>query len=290
MVRRNRDGTPKREIQRSKKALAIVSTEVSRIGSASGEKNPIGAMSRQSLGVHVGQNTSPTKWIPGTKVNYDSDGTSMLIRVPLLPTVPFLVGMTQKERETGVWPSDSNITVLRLRSRRKTEDETREWKDLEDVSLLGDGKHLGESPSLVNLVALVEKQDGDKEMAMLPISSWEPGHPSSSSSEVSFEPGISGNRKRTHTRVIFLEPRRTINRSSSEPVIYKELEEPPNLDSERNSKFFDYGILSMDSEEADSENRQKTLDGIESEQRITAMKYVFKSCFPFLFKRKHNSK
>lgn len=73
--------------------------------------------------------------------------------------------------------TDSEITVVRIRrdnSMKKNQIDFEKW-DMEDVAIPGDGTHLGESPSLVNLATLVGQNiynEGDE--YLVPLSSWDP--------------------------------------------------------------------------------------------------------------------
>lgn len=64
--------------------------------------------------------------------------------------------------------TDSEITVVRVRcdgmKRRASK-----W-DMHDIAVPGDGSHLGESPSMVNLATLVQQNDE----YLVPLSSWDP--------------------------------------------------------------------------------------------------------------------
>ncbi|KAJ3653684.1 hypothetical protein Zmor_012922 [Zophobas morio] len=66
--------------------------------------------------------------------------------------------------------TDSEVTVVRVRcdglsfKRRPSK-----W-DMHDIAIPGDGSHLGESPSMVNLATLVQQNDE----YLVPLSSWDP--------------------------------------------------------------------------------------------------------------------
>ncbi|KAH0815982.1 hypothetical protein GEV33_006811 [Tenebrio molitor] len=66
--------------------------------------------------------------------------------------------------------TDSEITIVRVRcdglayKRRPSK-----W-DMHDIAIPGDGSHLGESPSMVNLATLVQQNDE----YLVPLSSWDP--------------------------------------------------------------------------------------------------------------------
>ncbi|KAG5900699.1 hypothetical protein JTB14_038217 [Gonioctena quinquepunctata] len=76
---------------------------------------------------------------------------------------------------TAIKQTDSEITVMRVKcsdlalKRRKSK-----W-DMHDIAIPGDGSHLGESPSLVNLVTLVgDNILFEEEEYLVPLSSWDP--------------------------------------------------------------------------------------------------------------------
>ncbi|XP_064212952.1 uncharacterized protein LOC135266341 [Tribolium castaneum] len=71
---------------------------------------------------------------------------------------------------SDIKPTDSEITIVRVRcdglsfKRRPSK-----W-DMHDIAIPGDGSHLGESPSMVNLATLVQQNDE----YLVPLSSWDP--------------------------------------------------------------------------------------------------------------------
>ncbi|XP_017778342.1 PREDICTED: uncharacterized protein LOC108563987 [Nicrophorus vespilloides] len=85
-------------------------------------------------------------------------------------------------------PTDSEITLIRVKregSQLRTQLQHNTNWDMHDRAVPGDGSHLGESPSLVNLVTLVvpskemlKTRRGSREVEyMVPLSSWEPAEP-----------------------------------------------------------------------------------------------------------------
>lgn len=82
----------------------------------------------------------------------------------------------------NVGPTDSEITVVRVKREGLQFKSGRNNWDMHDDAIPGDGTHLGESPSLVNLVTLVTGQSqngwnspvigGDE--YLVPLSSWDP--------------------------------------------------------------------------------------------------------------------
>ncbi|XP_071052701.1 uncharacterized protein [Onthophagus taurus] len=82
----------------------------------------------------------------------------------------------------SIGPTDSEITVVRVkRESSQLKAFENNW-DMHDKAIPGDGRHLGESPSLVNLVTLVKSSKQclhptkSKEQVeyLVPLSSWEP--------------------------------------------------------------------------------------------------------------------
>lgn len=83
----------------------------------------------------------------------------------------------------SIGPTDSEITVVRVKRESLQLKESENKWDMHDRAIPGDGTHLGESPSLVNLVTLVESSkesfstnnNTDENMEyMVPLSSWDP--------------------------------------------------------------------------------------------------------------------
>ncbi|KAF5306641.1 hypothetical protein FQA39_LY08830 [Lamprigera yunnana] len=76
-------------------------------------------------------------------------------------------------------PTDSEVTVLRVKQ-KSLQNNTYENKwNLNDEAVPGDGTHLGESPSLVNLVTLIDRPMScslieERCEYLVPLSSWEP--------------------------------------------------------------------------------------------------------------------
>lgn len=82
----------------------------------------------------------------------------------------------------NIGATDSEITVVRVkREGLQFKSCTNNW-DLHDEAIPGDGTHLGESPSLVNLVTLVAGQSetelhsviNERDEYLVPLSSWDP--------------------------------------------------------------------------------------------------------------------
>lgn len=72
--------------------------------------------------------------------------------------------------------TDSEITIVRMkRTGAVFKRKLNKW-NMNDIAIPGDGTHLGESPSMVNLVTLVAQNfqcEGDDEY-LVPLSSWDP--------------------------------------------------------------------------------------------------------------------
>lgn len=78
----------------------------------------------------------------------------------------------------NIGPTDSEITVVRVkREGLQFKISQNNW-DMHDEAIPGDGTHLGESPSLVNLVTLVRQSAStstvDRSEYLVPLSSWDP--------------------------------------------------------------------------------------------------------------------
>lgn len=70
--------------------------------------------------------------------------------------------------------TDSEITVVRVKCQDYPSNRKTKW-DMHDIAVPGDGSHLAESPSLVNLVTLVgDSKRFEGEEYLVPLSSWEP--------------------------------------------------------------------------------------------------------------------
>lgn len=77
--------------------------------------------------------------------------------------------------------TDSEITIVRIKCResssaRKNHKLNNKWNMMNDIAIPGDGTHLAESPSMVNLATLVSQNlqcEGDDEY-LVPLSSWDP--------------------------------------------------------------------------------------------------------------------
>lgn len=72
--------------------------------------------------------------------------------------------------------SDSEVTVIRVKRNKGTKP-INKWEGIHDKAVPGDGTHLGDSPSLVNLVTYVSSTSNIKKEAgeyLVPISSWDP--------------------------------------------------------------------------------------------------------------------
>lgn len=66
--------------------------------------------------------------------------------------------------------TDSEITIVRVRCDGLTCKRRPSKWTMNDIAVPGDGSHLGESPSLVNLATLVQQNDE----YLVPLSSWDP--------------------------------------------------------------------------------------------------------------------
>ncbi|KAJ8918233.1 hypothetical protein NQ315_014103 [Exocentrus adspersus] len=77
---------------------------------------------------------------------------------------------------TNLKQTDSEITVVRVRYCDDINIKSRRNKwDMHDIAIPGDGSHLGESPSLVNLATLVgHNVPCEGEEYLVPLSSWDP--------------------------------------------------------------------------------------------------------------------
>lgn len=72
--------------------------------------------------------------------------------------------------------TDSEITVVRVKCQENPSERhgNNKW-DMHDIAIPGDGTHLAESPSLINLVTLVgDSMPFEHEEYLVPLSSWEP--------------------------------------------------------------------------------------------------------------------
>lgn len=79
----------------------------------------------------------------------------------------------------SVGSTDSEITVVRVKREGLRFKSGRNNWDLNDDMIPGDGTHLGESPSMVNLVTLVAGQSdtslvNERSEYLVPLSSWDP--------------------------------------------------------------------------------------------------------------------
>lgn len=82
----------------------------------------------------------------------------------------------------NVGATDSEITVVRVKREGLQFKTCRNNWDMHDEAIPGDGTHLGESPSLVNLVTLVAGQsetalnsvNNQRDEYLVPLSSWDP--------------------------------------------------------------------------------------------------------------------
>lgn len=87
--------------------------------------------------------------------------------------------LNNQSLDIDVGPTDSEITVVRIkREGLQFKAERSNW-DMHDEAIPGDGTHLGESPSLVNLVTLVPRQSDNstirvRDEYLVPLSSWDP--------------------------------------------------------------------------------------------------------------------
>lgn len=77
----------------------------------------------------------------------------------------------------NIGPTDSEITVVRVKREGLQFKMSQNNWDLHDEAIPGDGTHLGESPSLVNLVTLVGQSTtstSERNEYLVPLSSWDP--------------------------------------------------------------------------------------------------------------------
>ncbi|KAJ8933653.1 hypothetical protein NQ318_019298 [Aromia moschata] len=71
--------------------------------------------------------------------------------------------------------TDSEITVVRVKCRKRPAKGRQSKWDMNDIAIPGDGCHLSDSPSMVNLVTLVGYSvPCEGEEYLVPLSSWEP--------------------------------------------------------------------------------------------------------------------
>lgn len=76
---------------------------------------------------------------------------------------------------SNIKKTDSEITLVRVKISESTLKRRRSKWDMHDIAIPGDGSHLAESPSLVNLVTLVgDIIPCEGEEYLVPISSWDP--------------------------------------------------------------------------------------------------------------------
>lgn len=85
------------------------------------------------------------------------------------------VVLNERDTNMNLKQTDSEITIVRVRCdgiNLKTRHN--KW-DMHDIAVPGDGSHLGESPSLVNLATLVGHNiPCEGEEYLVPLSSWDP--------------------------------------------------------------------------------------------------------------------
>lgn len=82
----------------------------------------------------------------------------------------------------NICATDSEITVVRVKREGLQFKSSRNNWDMHDEAIPGDGTHLGESPSLVNLVTLVAGRSetalhspvNQRDEYLIPLSSWDP--------------------------------------------------------------------------------------------------------------------
>ncbi|XP_023023509.2 uncharacterized protein isoform X2 [Leptinotarsa decemlineata] len=76
---------------------------------------------------------------------------------------------------SNIKQTDSEITVMRVKCNDSSFKRRKSKWDMHDIAIPGDGSHLGESPSLVNLVTLVgDSIPFEGEEYLVPLSSWDP--------------------------------------------------------------------------------------------------------------------
>ncbi|CAG9768924.1 unnamed protein product [Ceutorhynchus assimilis] len=76
---------------------------------------------------------------------------------------------------SGIARTDSEITIFVLKAKCTSKRKSK-WGGMDDIAIPGDGTHLGDSPSLVNLATLVTQNaqcEGEDEY-LVPLSSWDP--------------------------------------------------------------------------------------------------------------------
>lgn len=83
--------------------------------------------------------------------------------------------LNERDTPTNLKQTDSEITVVRVRCDDINPKIRQNKWDMHDIAIPGDGSHLGESPSLVNLATLVgHNVPCEGEEYLVPLSSWDP--------------------------------------------------------------------------------------------------------------------
>ncbi|KAK9888724.1 hypothetical protein WA026_000950 [Henosepilachna vigintioctopunctata] len=87
--------------------------------------------------------------------------------------------ISQNESASNLKLTDSEVTIVRVRCGETTFKRCPSKWDMQDVAIPGDGSHLGESPSLVNLATMVIQfpmniSSAEGSEHLVPLSSWDP--------------------------------------------------------------------------------------------------------------------
>lgn len=85
------------------------------------------------------------------------------------------VALNERDATINLKQTDSEITIVRVRCDGINRKNRQNKWDMHDIAIPGDGSHLGESPSLVNLATLVGHNiPCEGEEYLVPLSSWDP--------------------------------------------------------------------------------------------------------------------
>ncbi|KAL3282543.1 hypothetical protein HHI36_005723 [Cryptolaemus montrouzieri] len=84
----------------------------------------------------------------------------------------------QSESSSNLKLTDSEVTIVRVRCGGTAFKRCQSKWDMQDIAIPGDGSHLGESPSLVNLATMVIQfpinLSSEGSEYLVPLSSWDP--------------------------------------------------------------------------------------------------------------------
>lgn len=109
------------------------------------------------------------------------ENSSLVNDLPMWLNEENLANYSSDSGLPSIGPTDSEITVVRVK-RESLRYKTNENKwNLNDDAVPGDGTHLGESPSMINLATLVgqslyitENKKNEYNEYLVPLSSWDP--------------------------------------------------------------------------------------------------------------------